>query len=219
MIILTEFYCPGDEERYSELLYCFSKNLELKCVSEIYFFANRYDIDQITAIPNYQKYGDKVRCVECTKRPTYRSFFNFAKKNIESNENIIICNSDIHFDESLELLEKVDLSDKFVMLNRYENGKLYEVPYSQDTWVFKKGLTIDEADFNLGVPGCDNKIGYLALMKGKKIINPSLIVKSHHIHKDMSRNYKGKVEGPYLLSWPNNKLDIGCNIRIISSFN
>lgn len=218
MIILTEFYMPGDPERFSEILYCCKKNLELKYISEIYFFANKYDTDKVVSIENYEEYKYKIRVVECNSRPTYRTFFNFAIKNIESEENIIICNSDIHFDESLNKLVDIDLSGKFVMLTRYDNGILFDVPYSQDSWIFKKGMYLQEADFNLGVPGCDNKIGYLALMNGYKIYNPSKEVKSHHIHKDLSRNYKGKVEGPYLLTWPNEDINRACDLRIISHF-
>lgn len=219
MIILTEFFVPvNNEERYSELLYCFAKNLANKEVSEIYFFANRYDIDQVMAIENIKEYEHKVRCVECTSRPTYRTFFYFASKNIESDENIILCNSDIYFDDSLSLLKDVDMTNKFYVLNRYDNNELFDVPYSQDAWVFKKGLLLKDSEFNLGMPGCDNRIALLALLQGNMVYNPSKVVKSYHVHKDKSRNYGGVIPGPYLLCWPNDTVDIGCNMRIISSF-
>lgn len=226
MIILTEFYVPSDEERYLELLYCFAKNLANKDISEIYFFAHKYDIDQVMAIENIKQYEHKVCLVECATRPTFRRMFKFASENIKLDENIIICNSDIYFDETLSLLKDIDMTNKFYVLNRYDfiqEGDekkivLYDVPYSQDAWIFKKGLMLKDADFNLGIPGCDNKIALLALLNGNMIYNPSKVVKSYHVHKNKSRNYSGVIPGPYLLSWPNNDVNIVSEMRIISSF-
>lgn len=219
MILLTEFYEPvNNPERFEELLYCFSKNLELDSITEIYFFANKYDTNKIMLIENIEEYRHKVRSVECVSRPTYFTFFNFASRNIKENENVIICNSDIHFDSSLSLLKDIDMTNKFYILNRYDNNILFDVPYSQDTWIFKNGLILKESKFNLGVPGCDNRIAYLAHINGNTIYNPSKLVKSHHIHKETSRNYQGKVLGPYLLSEPNENVNIASNVRIISRF-
>lgn len=215
MIILTEFYEPKNEEHYEEILTCISNNLENKYVSRIYLFVSEEDKNKIPEIPLFYDYREKLYAVVCISRPTFSTFFKYCK-TIDSEENMMICNSDIYFDNSLELLENENLENKFVLLNRYEGEVVYDVPYSQDTWIFKKGLDID-ADFKLGTPGCDNKIAYLALIKDYMVVNPSLLIKSYHLHKDMERFHTERCDGPYLLSWPSDSFEIS-RLEVISDF-
>ena len=52
----------------------------------------------------------------------------------------------------------------------------------------------------MGVPGCDNKITYVAHNSGMIVRNPSYTIKAIHVHanewRDDERN-KAQIKGPY----------------------
>jgi len=50
------------------------------------------------------------------------------------------------------------------------------------------GAQIEGADFTLGIAGCDNKIAHL-LNKHYTLKNPSLSIKTYHLHNTNIRNY------------------------------
>lgn len=219
MKLLTEFYVAKSKIHFDEIVDCILKNEKLDVITGIYLFVNEEDYEIAKYLFNIYK---KIVIVLRKVRPTFTDLFDYSC--IFSDEIIIICNSDIHFDSSLEIINLYDLSGKFVLLNRYEknsenfleNDKLYEVPYSQDAWIFRSGTRLT-ADFKLGTLGCDNKIGYIAFMSGYNILNPSKIVKSYHCHKESERFYCEKVLGPYLLSWPVDNMEES-NTEIITTF-
>lgn len=59
-------------------------------------------------------------------------------------------------------------------------------------------------DFQLGKPGCDNRIAYLFKDAGLLPINPCKKIKSYHYHSSGFRTYtqKERIPRPYLLVPP-----------------
>jgi hypothetical protein len=52
----------------------------------------------------------------------------------------------------------------------------------------------------LGWHGCDGRFGYEVLNSGYELYNPSLSIKTMHVHMSNKRNYnafKNLIEGPY----------------------
>lgn len=143
-----------------------------------------------------------------SNRITYQFIFDMAIDGIN-----IFCNSDIFFDETINLVKNID-NEEFYLITRYEkNNKLhkYDDPYggcdSQDTWIWKNKCKIKEANFYIGLPGCDNKIAYFAQKAGYRLKNPAKDIKTYHNHETYSRegtsaNLTLRLPPPYTLVCP-----------------
>ena len=75
------------------------------------------------------------------------------------------------FDQTLTQADSIKPKQIYA-LSRYDwlqgAWHLFNRPDSQDAWIFHTPVKITNANFNLGVGGCDNKVAYL--------INPQLIL-------------------------------------------
>jgi hypothetical protein len=159
--------------------------------------------------------------------------------NLVSSENlkgyIIIANSDIFFDNSIENLyvSNAAVERKVYCLLRFEytnsdkakcnifgNG----TSCSQDTWIFHTNYNIlphhnKLFNFQLGILGCDNHITYLFCALGFKIYNEPFLIKTYHNHASNFRTYDNatRIPGHYMLVKPllyiNNKPIINPDLR------
>jgi hypothetical protein len=129
------------------------------------------------------------------KRATFKTVFDVANANSEKGDLLVIANSDIYFDETLQNLG-VPEKDLCVTLTRYEpDGSLYtdDLKGSQDSWIFQSPIaTPEKSDFHFGVPGCDNHILYLLKKEGYTIENFCYDVRSHHLHSSAFRTVTNK---------------------------
>jgi hypothetical protein len=141
------------------------------------------------------------------ERVTYADWLKLTNA-LSPNTVSILSNSDIYFDGSLKYLVKNKLSiiknKLFIALSRYnlnENTiELNENPHwTQDSWIVGKSsesfhsALFQEARFELGHPGCDNKIAYVMHSYGYHITNPCYEIKSIHLHADPGRDYDSKA--------------------------
>lgn len=179
--LLQNFYFDSNTDRQKEIEECFYNNSSL---SEIDSF-----------VPIYSSY-----------RLTFQDFFNRINKLTSENDINIIANSDIYFDSTIKLSEKIKTTECYA-LSRWEvqlNNvtEHFARPDSQDAWIFRGPIKNISADFFLGYRGCDNRLAYEIQKSGLKISNPSLSIKSYHLHLTGIRNYtadnKFLVPGPYL---------------------
>lgn len=166
--------------------------------------ANNKLIDNIICVqewPSAIQYDAKIKVIG--RRPTYNDLFDFA---VPDSWNII-ANTDIYFDHTLSLLHSYT-PDDFLALARYDISKdkteFRLQPDTQDAWIFYGKLKPIDADFTQGTPGCDNSIAYKAQQAQYNVINPSLSIKTYHLHRSNIRHYSlsDKVPGPYLTVWP-----------------
>lgn len=172
MILLVQKAFSTDSQRQAEYDLCLETNLQSSWFSHIHVIDGR---------------------------PAFRQMFHIANEKF-AGEVIVIANSDITFDESIRRLGKL-ARGTFVALTRWENkNQFYGRKDSQDAWVFRAPIAEVEADFTLGLPGCDNRIAYLLKEAGYKVINPSLEIKILHHHTSRVRSYRKeeRVPGPYL---------------------
>lgn len=143
---------------------------------------------------------DKVIIV--SGRPTFKSLFELTKEYPDDIN--VFCNSDIYFPE-VELLRMVNKNECYA-LTRYEIMRGNVLKHfgridSQDAWVFRGSVKEVNAEFTMGMWGCDNKLAYELERSGYKVLNPSLSIITVHVHKDPARNHnrteENTVPGPY----------------------
>lgn len=144
-------------------------------------------------------------------RLKYSHYFNYLNTISSKNDINVISNADIYFDDTALLLEKLDF-DTFFALSRWEVGKNNKIVHcnrqdSQDVWAWRGKSKNIYSEFNIGVPGCDNRLAYEADKSGYRVINPSLDIKTYHLHMTNLRNYdlknrKDTIPGPYLTVFP-----------------
>lgn len=208
MNLLIEYFRSSDYQRYSEYLTCIHENLDNDQIDKIYIFIS--DDSKL----NFQ--SDKIEIVKREKRPTYKDLFDFCNENLKG-EICIIANTDIILDETISILKEKDLTNIFVALTRWEvfnqNNEWCIAPFnnssSQDVWAFKAPITVsEELDFNLGKPGCDNKVAKI-MSENYEIRNPGLQIVTCHFHMSGYRTYShnDRIPGPYLCLVPNDNID------------
>lgn len=131
--------------------------------------------------------------IESDNRLKFNDYFNKINK-ITSNEDInIICNSDIYFDNTIELCKQMQHNQSFA-LSRWDvqadnTVKLFDREDSQDTFIFKGPIKNIFGDFHLGYPGCDNRLCFEIEKAGYRVSNPSHDIKTYHLHLTNIRNY------------------------------
>jgi len=143
-----------------------------------------------------------VNLLPVTVRPTFRTFFNAINAVCGLDDVNLIANSDIYFEE----MAAVPQANQCFALTRYEvdangNKRFLNRNDSQDSWCFRgKIKAIPYADFHLGVPGCDNRICRELSIAGYEVINPSLTIKSYHLHANPTDHAKAtkRINPPYV---------------------
>jgi hypothetical protein len=188
----TEYWDCGDEKRNNEVISCINKNINSGFFKNIFIYSKNIE----------ERINAKIIPLD---RITYQFIFD---NNIDGIN--ILANSDIEFDETIKLAENIK-EEEFYCLTRYEdNGLLhkYDDPYlgsdSQDVWIWKNKCKIKNANFFIGIPGCDNKIAYMAETSGYKVKNPAYNIKTQHKHKTnirsgTSENLNFRLPPPYKL--------------------
>jgi hypothetical protein len=199
--LFIQFYIDANPKRQDEIRACLYKNLENPFVSKVHLLNERlYTPKELgvksakivqTVIGSRLKYGDVFRYIMVNHIQGY----------------IIIVNSDILFDATLENLfySDISVSKKMFAQLRYEYNpidptisRIFGPRYdSQDTWIFHSNFILTERqtkllDFALGKPGCDNKLIYILSILGYTVINDPAFIRTLHYHISQQRNYTAK---------------------------
>lgn len=179
--LFTSSYREKDEQRRQELLSCLTRNSAILGANRVHLL----------------KEGDT--------RITYQDMFDHMAKHSGPDDINILANSDIYLDETIHLAEKIG-KDECYALTRYnvlgENKIQFEdTPGSQDVWIFRGRIKPGNYSFPMGMPGCDNRIAHELLEAGYRVYNPSLAIKTYHLHSS-AKSYDDstpRVEPPYHL--------------------
>lgn len=146
--------------------------------------------------------------VESAAKPTYDFFFQKINELAQPDDISIICNSDIFFDSTIQLVSNLKDKQMYALLRWEWHGPhhivFHERPDSQDTWIVKGKVENVKGDFTLGIRGCDNRIAYEFQAAGYTVLNPAKSIKSYHVHNSMIRNYTmaDVVPPPYYTLMP-----------------
>lgn len=167
---------------------------------------NKQIFDRIVNVSDTPIEGTEFVAIE--GRPTYNDFFALMNQG----EVSVLSNLDIYFDETLKL--KTPAAKQCFALTRWNVGERDEIIFfnradSQDSWIFTNPpKKLIDADFTLGVAGCDNKIAFLLDQDGYNVMNPSATIKTFHLHNGDYRTYidgnkvVNRVPPPYKILIP-----------------
>lgn len=211
-VLITTLYNEKNEARIGEYLTCLKSHLEHPRIKKIIVFYDTDRDDQKSVLLNALKMENNIVIKTISGRASFALFFDYANE-FHQNENIIICNADIFFNDTLNTLDSIDLENKFLTLTRwnvtqsgdlelfkqYYNGSYLErsSQRSMDAWIFKSPLKkFNNPDIRLGLMGCDMAVAVQAMEAGLFVFNPCLSVQACHLHLSESRNYV-KTEVPY----------------------
>jgi hypothetical protein len=205
--LVIQYYNDSNKKRQKELDICVIKNLNNFYIKKVINFK-----ENATVVPDIIKNHPKYYEVDYNKRLTFEDAIKYSNNNLK-NQMIILSNLDIYLDYNCNWNLDID----FVLgLSRYElNGKRdpnfnkIAMANTQDTWIFKSPLNIENCNFEIGSLGCDNAIAERINRSGKFIINCSNIFRTIHVdiirsQEDKLRNYQKinyqpEKEGYYLL--------------------
>jgi len=183
--LITTFYNETNIERQREYKRCILENIKNKFIKKIYLF-----YENPKKVEDFLK-NDKIKIISIKKRPTFRHYFDFVN-TILNKELVIIANTDIFFDETLGLLENYSFKNFVFALTRYNvpeyNGKWKRHNLSFDSWIFKAPLNV-KTHAIIGTFISDLMVNLDLLKSGIKVINPSLTIKTWHVHSSDKRNY------------------------------
>lgn len=198
--LFTTFYNERNPERASELRDCLSLNIECQVIDKIYIW-----LENLSDVPVQ---SEKIVIIPATSRPRFNDFFEAVNNVTHNNDINIITNSDIFFKDDIGIIKNIKLNNRCLALTRWDIEENSEAKFlgrvdSQDTWIFKGKIRGIDGVFFLGSLGCDNKIAYEIQKAGYAISNPSLSVKSYHLHLTQCRpglsSYSANpLPGPYL---------------------
>lgn len=203
--LITTLYNETHDARIAEFITCIDNNLANDCIDDVHIIYDIAKDDHQNKLLSLLKQR-KVHIHLFEGRPSYGYCFELAKNHCK-NKRIIIANGDIHFNQTLHLLDSYDLRMKFFALTRWnvnEKGEisLHRDEGSQDTWIFELPLPQFSNDtIQMGIAGCDNAIAYRASQAGLKVINPCYSIESFHLGASNVRTWRPNMTapGPYMV--------------------
>ena len=201
LVLMQGFYRDPAPARMKELTRCLEHNANNEHITEMYVLAE--DADAATARQQHPVLlHPKIRVVEHGRRATFSDFFGWANQHL-AGKVVAVANADIYFDDSVALLNTIDLGGKFLCLSRWDvlpdgSTRLFERDDSQDAWIFKAPIRPLECDFQLGQPGCDNRLAWEAQQAGLAVSNPSRSVRACHLHVSGVRRASQALVGSML---------------------
>lgn len=197
-ILFTSYYRDKSIIRQKELDLCLEMNIKNTNIEKIYIFLEGIK----TEWPILD--NPKINVIE-SERPTYKMFFDFINQTVNDEDISLVANTDIFFDETLSVIDRVNMENICFALSRWHYNKngsitLHREKWSQDTWIFKGKIKhIDFCSFHLGERGCDNRIAYELNNAGYTLINPAETIRTIHYHLSDLHNYGSDfIPRPYL---------------------
>lgn len=152
-----------------------------------------YCLDMNTANENI----DNIIFVQEGRRAKYNDFF--LDMQDYPNDINIIANADIFFDETITKALEIKQNQCYALTRYEKEGRKWilfgrngtqDAWWSQDVWIFKGVPKRINANFNLGIWGCDNHFAYLIWRAGYNITNPCSKIKCYHMHRDKNRDQR-----------------------------
>ena len=220
MNLLIEYFKSKNYQRETEYRSCISENVKNNLIKKIIIFIDDDSDPQIQS--------DKIQIIRNKIRPTFKYLFEYCNLNFQ-NEICVISNTDIIFDETLSIVQNTNLDNTFLALTRWDivpyNGsyglRFFNVNMSQDSWMFKSPVKIDDRlNIYLGKPGIDNRVARLMHDNGYDVKNPGKQIITKHFHVSGLRYYTHMdvIPGPYLTLEPNDDINTETIKKTIDHF-
>jgi len=205
----TQFFLPADGVRRSEIQEALRRNVANPYLTTITLLNEQlYTWSELGCAPT-----EKVQQKVINRRAKFSDLF------LEPDQGFtVVANADIFFDDTIARLRALDLHERraAMALLRFEFRGETDLgtcrifgprPDSMDTWIVHSSQPLPAAllQFDLGRPGCDNKLIYLLDLLGFALYNDPLNVRTYHHHAGAERDYskvKDKLPAPYMLLPP-----------------
>lgn len=196
--LFMQYYIDSNDARQAEIRACLYNNLQNPVIRKVHLLNERIYTPKEIGVKSA-----KITQVVTGRRLLYSDIFEYINNN-DIQGYIIIANSDILFDKTLEnlLYSDIHVSKKMFAQLRYEFnpvnpsvsnifGPRYD---SQDVWILHTNYGINEEQqqlfqFRMGIPGCDNHLVHLFTILGYEVINHPKFIKTIHYHTSQIRNY------------------------------
>ena len=190
-VLIQQFY-KAPPARAKELELCFKKNMDNPLIKKIYMFRESKDLQ----MPKHPNAKDKLVFIVKKGRITYADCIELIQSKVGSGHIVGFANTDIYFDETLEQLWSVNLTDTLFALLRWEysangNHELFGPRAdSQDSWILDSDSVLARPEaawssaFNIpfGKAGCDNAILVEFLRQKFKIIKIYIFINLMFCH-------------------------------------
>jgi hypothetical protein len=216
--LFQQFFIHKSNERYNEIKQSLRRNVQLGLFKKIYLLNERIYTNAELGLTD--KEINQIKQINIGTRMTYSDVFK-QFRGLGLSGYIVIANSDIFFDKTIENLNKSCLSKtkSFMAQLRYEYDTTEKLlmkqkifgprPDSQDVWILHSNYIPNKKqihifDILLGKPGCDNKICYLFYILGYKLYNDPSFIRTYHYHKTQTRDYTAEdvIDKPFLYLFP-----------------
>lgn len=197
------------EARAGEYAFCLMANLGNRFVDEVHVLVAEGS-ELATEHPKLRKSAlGKARA-------TYEDLFGYCER-VLSGCICVVANGDIYFDETVDVLrDDRRLSRHFHCLSKW-NVRVGGDPElssdcfnSQDAWAFLSPLPAFERTFELGKPGCDNRLAYEAEYGGgMTVTNPAGAIRAYHLHLSGARGWhimKDMLHGMHMYVAPTDSI-------------
>ena len=193
--LITSYFKSKSQQRHKEYLVCLEKNAKNKFIDTIILVLedeNKPTHKDLGNLTNEQ--FNKIVFSYNNARPTFRDCIKIANLEVANSKQVIICNSDIYFDDSIEFITEQLNSNTVLALTRWDLNSSGEIEFfrnlkSQDSWVFNTALPEDIGNYYFGHLGCDNKFNYELVDREFEVKNPSFSIRSIHLHISSERTY------------------------------
>jgi len=194
--LIISYYKDKNLGRSAEIDLCLKLNCKNKLFNKIII------INETMEDINFIEKSDNLIILNNSNRLKFKDMFEISNRYTFDDTINILINSDIVIGENFD---KINLkSNDFFTLTRYnilEDGtnKFQDDSGSQDTWIWRGLLNHNIGNFRMGIPCCDPVIAK-ELSNFYKLQNPSLDLKTYHVHTTGIRNYNlfNKINGDCL---------------------
>jgi hypothetical protein len=189
--LLITLYDENNDDRFCELAKCLELNLKNKNIKNIHIFYEK-------TTGKFQNYfnNHKIKVIIIKERPCYNDFIDYSNINL-NDQNIILSNSDIIFDDSLNLLKDENMIHIYAITrynlkeNIQQNKYEYDAQYmnndaSQDTWIFKSPINKLNSNLKIGTFTCDSFLNAEFINSDKLIFNISREIHTFHLQNSKS---------------------------------
>lgn len=206
--LFTSSYDEPSESRRKEYLECLQRSSTCGVIDEIHLLVEGAG-EWLPSHPGLVRHA-------IAARPTYAEFFAHINRVALPEDISIIANSDIYFDCGISMAQSLVAGDSCLALSRWDvsddgSVRLFERADSQDAWIFKGPVRCEGiGQYPVGVYDCDNKIAWELEQAGYTVSNPSLSLRSYHLHLGEERSYDLKnlpdhgIRPPFLYIEPDN---------------
>jgi hypothetical protein len=160
--------------------------------------------------------------------PTFDELFALANAVCAPGDVAVIANTDVWWDETAALIEKIGPNQFYALLRRESDGQLNSTPDagprwdSQDAWIFRPPIRPVGAAFSLGRPRNDNALAYRLWRLNFDLRNPAKTIRLHHLHASGIRPYasgKYRIPPPWMHLEPTEIHERGQTRLIRKTFN